>query len=153
MVPLMDEEVTIAWPRLRKNISNPEIPRLAKEHNLLNEWEIPRIKLKKPAANSKTLLRVVKKTKLKSFNSTPVYIYGYNVPRNHQEAMKLDRNNGNNKWAKSEKLETSQLLGNKVYTRILVTQVDCYSPEVPQEDNLHFIYAVKVPICNPFILS
>ena len=39
----------------------------AKEHNLLDEWEIPRIKLKikKLAADSKKLLRLVNKAKLK----------------------------------------------------------------------------------------
>ena len=32
--------------------------------------------------------------------------YGIQIPRNHQEAMDLDRRNGNQKWLKAEKIRT-----------------------------------------------
>ena len=36
-------------------------------------------------------------------------MYGYQVPRNHDEAMELDRKNGNHKWRDSEGIELEQL--------------------------------------------
>ena len=67
------------------------------------------MKIKAAAKNSKTLLRMIKQAKLKSFRTTPVYKNGHKVPRNHQQAMDLDGINGNTKWADAEKLEKNQL--------------------------------------------
>ena len=38
-----------------------------------------------------------------------MYKYGYQVPRNHAEAMRLDAENGNTKWRDAELLELSQI--------------------------------------------
>jgi len=48
---------------------------------------------------------------MESIDRAPVYMFGYEVPRNHSQAMELDRKNGNTKWADSERLERDQLLG------------------------------------------
>ena len=67
------------------------------------------MKIRAAAKNSKTLLRIVKQAKLKSFRTAPVYKNGHKVPRNHQQAMDLDRINDNTKWADAEKLEKNRL--------------------------------------------
>ena len=36
-------------------------------------------------------------------------MYGFQVPRNHDQAMDLDAKNGNNKWCESEEIEISQI--------------------------------------------
>ena len=36
-------------------------------------------------------------------------MYGEQVPRNHKEAMELDKKNKNNRWAEAEALEINQL--------------------------------------------
>ena len=67
------------------------------------------MKIRAAAKNSKTLFRMIKQAKLKSFRTAPVYKNGHKVPRNHQQAMDLDRINDNTKWADAEKLEKNQL--------------------------------------------
>jgi hypothetical protein len=45
-------------------------------------------------ANAKTqkrLLRLANQAKLHSFRTKPVYMYGYLVPRNHEQALELDK--------------------------------------------------------------
>ena len=114
----------------------------ARDHNLLDLWESPRLKLKKLAANSKNLLRLINQAKLQSFRSTPVYQFGHEVPRNHREAMELDRKNGNNRWAESEKLETSQLSSYNVF-KDLGHKSTVAAPATHKKISLHFVYAVK----------
>ena len=36
-------------------------------------------------------------------------MFGYLVPRNHDQEMELDSNNSNNRWKKSETLELGQI--------------------------------------------
>jgi hypothetical protein len=43
----------------------------------------------------KRLLRLANQAKLHSFRTKPVYMYGYLVPRNHEQALELDKTNGN----------------------------------------------------------
>ena len=45
--------------------------------------------------------------KLYSYCIKPVYIFGYLVPQNHDQAIEIDQSNNNTKWADSEKLELS----------------------------------------------
>ena len=52
--------------------------------------------------NSKKLARMVNQAHLKSYHQAPVYKYGQQVPRHHNEAMFIDEKNGNNKWHESE---------------------------------------------------
>ena len=66
-------------------------------------------------------------------------MFGYEVPRNHAQAMELDRKNGNTKWADSERLERDQLLdydtfidkGHKSIATI---------PQGYKKITLHFVY-------------
>ena len=37
-------------------------------------------------------------------------MFGYQVPRNHDQAVELDIKNGNTRWKEAEKLELSQVL-------------------------------------------
>ena len=79
----------------------------AKKNDLLegDGWN----KLKCLANQSKLTERLVKQAKLKSFRISPRYKYGFKVPRNFNEAEKLDRKKGNTKWMDSNKLEHEQL--------------------------------------------
>ena len=62
-------------------------------------------KLKKSATRS----RITHQTKLKSYSAQPVYSMGMRIPRNHAEAMEIDRKNGNDNWQRAEKLELDQI--------------------------------------------
>jgi len=47
--------------------------------------------------------------KLQSYCMAPRYKYGYEVPRDYNHAVELDKHNGNTKWQDSTALEMSQL--------------------------------------------
>ena len=68
--------------------------------------------LAQAAKNSTKLQRmIVQRTRIKAHQADDVFKYGEQVPRNHQQAMQLDRENGNTDWqeSESEALEVSQL--------------------------------------------
>ena len=50
---------------------------------------------------------MINRAKLQPFITAPTYMYGHEVPRNHEQATELDRKNGDTKWADSEGLKTS----------------------------------------------
>jgi Reverse transcriptase (RNA-dependent DNA polymerase) len=79
----------------------------AKENNLLDcdGWK----RFKSLARRQKNFIRTAKQAYLRSFRSSPKYKYGYEVPRNYQDAMRLDRFNGNSKWRDATKLELDQI--------------------------------------------
>jgi len=52
--------------------------------------------------NQTRLTKISKQNNLHEFNHSPTYKYGIKVPSNHNNAMELDRLNGNNKWRDSE---------------------------------------------------
>ena len=52
---------------------------------------------------------MVNQAKLRLFWMAKVYKYGYEVPRNHDDAMRLDAMNKNTKWLDAESLELAQL--------------------------------------------
>ena len=55
------------------------------------------------------MVRTLKQEKLKSFRHSPKYMFGVRVPYGHEEAMELDKANGNTKWRDAEKLELEQV--------------------------------------------
>ena len=79
----------------------------AKKNNLLNEpgWT----QLKRHAKNDKVAARLLNQAKLRSYKAAPRYKYGYQVPKDHQEAMEIDRKTGNDKFKKAEQVELGQL--------------------------------------------
>ena len=58
--------------------------------------------------NMKKFGRMINQATLKNLRNRPTYKYGYQVPRNHAEAVFTDEKNGNTLWQDSEKLETDQ---------------------------------------------
>jgi hypothetical protein len=48
-------------------------------------------------------------SKLRQARHCPIYKFGYQVPRNHKEAIDLDIQNRNTKWHDAEQLELNQL--------------------------------------------
>jgi len=47
--------------------------------------------------------------KLQSFHTRPIYKFGVQVPRNHQEEIELDMNIRNSKWKDAEATELSRI--------------------------------------------
>jgi hypothetical protein len=110
----------------------------ARENNLLDTpgW----IRFRKLAKRSKMLIRLAKQSKLRSFRTTPVYQYGFRVPRNHKEAVEIDKDNRNNKWQRSEELEISQL---NEYSAFRSNGKTNKPPPGFKVIKMHFVYCVK----------
>ena len=116
----------------------------ARDNDLLDEWDEiwPSLKLKQKAKNAKKLIRQINQAKRVSYKAAPVYMFGYEVPRNHDQAVRIDQENGNRLWQDSEELEVKQLMdyetfidkGHKSTSR---------PPDGYKKITLHFVYAVK----------
>jgi len=52
---------------------------------------------------------MVNQAKLQSYQMAPQYKYGYEIPKDFNHALKLDKRNGNTKWQDSTMLEMDQL--------------------------------------------
>lgn len=112
----------------------------ARDNGLLDTpgWKLPG--LKKMAKTQKKLLHLANKAKLHSFRSKPVYMYGFQVPRNHTEAMELDRTNGNDFWKKAEETELRQI---DEYKSFLDKGVGFKPGNDYKKIRVHLVYAVK----------
>jgi hypothetical protein len=110
----------------------------AKDNGLLNTdgWR----SCKRYVSNAKKLSRMVNQAKLKSMRNRPVYKYGFQVPRNHREAMKLDEKAGNTMWADAEALEIGQLAAYNTFEDAgLGTPIPDGYTSIP----VHLVYDVK----------
>lgn len=86
---------------------------------------------------------MVNQAKLRSHCLAPVYMFGYQVPRNHQQAVEIDTANGNTKWQDSETLEIRQMQVEYNSFRDLGHKSIAKPPPDYKRINLHFVYAVK----------
>jgi hypothetical protein len=57
----------------------------------------------------KKFTRMVNQATLRSYNTAPRYKYGFEVSRTYEEALCLDKRNGNTKWADAATLELTQI--------------------------------------------
>ena len=83
---------------------------------------------------------MINQAKLKCHRTRPVYKYGYQVPRNHEEAVRIDEKFGNTRWQDAEKLEIAQLLE---YNTFVDKGLGAPIPEGFQKIPTHFVYDVK----------
>ena len=112
----------------------------ARDNGLLEEpgWKLPG--LRKMAKQQKRLIRLANAAKLHSFRCKPIYMYGFQVPRNHMEAMELDRANGNSLWKDSETVELDQI---DEYKSFIDKGVGYKPGSEYKKIRVHMVYAVK----------
>ena len=67
-------------------------------------------------------------------------MYGYEVPRNYEQAERLDEKNGNTKWVNATKLELAQI---DEYNTFEDIGADAHPGEGYKKIQVHFVYAVK----------
>ena len=111
----------------------------AEKNNLLQTpgWK----RCKRYVRNKKILARMANQVKLRNYRNRPIYKYGVQVPRDHNEALWLDEKNGNTRWADAEKLEIQQLLD---YNSFEDLGIGTPTPEGYQRIPCHFVYDQKV---------
>ena len=90
--------------------------------------------------NPKKLSRMINQARLKCNRTRPVYKYGFQIPRNHEEATKIDEKYGNTKWQDAEKLEIKQLFEYEAFEdKGLGADLPIGYTKIP----CHFVYDVK----------
>ena len=93
--------------------------------------------------NSKKLMQMVNEAKRKSFKNTPIYMSGVKVPKNQEQAVQFDEENGNILWQDAEKEEIDQMFEHNV---LLDNCGHCSTTREPpghKKIKLHIVYACK----------
>jgi hypothetical protein len=70
------------------------------------------------ARRQKKFTRMVNQAKLKSFNNTPKFKNGYEIPQTYEQAMRLDEKYGNTKWQDDIALELQQINEYETFTDV-----------------------------------
>ena len=105
----------------------------AKKHDLLDTtgWNHP----KRYAKISKRLIRAVKQSWIRQVRASARYQHGFQVPKDYNDAIRLDKENNNTHWQDAMNLELTgkaQFHNGKAVT-----------PDGFQKIRVHFVYAVK----------
>ena len=116
----------------------------AKKHDLLDTtgWK----HLKRYAKTSKRLIRGVKQSRIRQVRASARYQHGFQVPKDYNDAMRLDKENGNTHWQDAMDLEFTQIHEYKVFKDTGKAQFHNGKVVIPdgfQKIRVHFVYAVK----------
>jgi hypothetical protein len=94
------------------------------------------------AKREKHLLRQVNQARLRSYRTAPKYMFGYRIPRDYDEAIALDKENGNTKWKDATELEMKQLADYDTF-HDLGHKDDASIPQGYKKIRTHLVYATK----------
>ena len=116
----------------------------AKKHDLLDTtgWK----HLKRYAKTSKRLIRAVKQSRIRQVRTSARYQHGFQVPKDYNDAMRLDKENGNTHWQDAMDLELTQIHEYKVFKdtgKAKFHNGKVVTPDGFQKIRVHFVYAVK----------
>ena len=116
----------------------------AKKHDLLDTtgWK----HLKRYAKTSKRLIRAVKQSRIRQVRASARYQHGFQVPKNYNDAIRLDKENSNTHWQDAMDLELTQIHEYKVFKDTGKAQFHngkVVTPDGFQKIRVHFVYAVK----------
>ena len=116
----------------------------AKKHDLLDTtgWK----HLKRYAKTSKRLIRAVKQSRIRQVRASARYQHGFQVPKDYNDAMRLDKENGNTHWQDAMDLELTQIHEYKDFKdtgKAKFHNGKVVTPDGFQKIRVHFVYAVK----------
>ena len=115
-----------------------------KKHDLLDTtgWK----NLKRYAKTSKRLIRAVKQSRIRQVRASARYQHGFQVPKDYNDAIRLDKGNSNTHWQDAMDLELTQIHEYKVFKDTGKAQFHNGKVVTPvgfQKIRVHFVYAVK----------
>jgi hypothetical protein len=90
------------------------------------------------AKQEKKYIRMVNQAKLRSYSSAKQYKYGFEVPRNYEDAVCIDHQNANTKWQDAVRMELESVHSYNVF-------ID-KGPTVPagyRKIHVHLVFDVK----------
>ena len=116
----------------------------AKKHDLLDTtgWK----HLKRYAKTSKRLIRAVKQSMIRQVRASARYQHGFQVPKEYNDAIRLDKENSNTHWQDAMDLELTQIHEHKFFKDTGKAQFHngkVVTPDGFQKIRVHFVYAVK----------
>ena len=116
----------------------------AKKHDLLDTtgWK----HLKRYAKTSKRLIRAAKQSRIRQVRASAQYQHGFQVPKDYNDAIRLDKENSNTHWQDAMDLELTQIHESKVFKDTGKAQFHngkVVTPDGFQKIRVHFVYAVK----------
>ena len=116
----------------------------AKKHDLLDTtgWK----HLKRYAKTSKRLIRAVKQSRIRQVRASARYQHGFQVPKDYNDAMRLDKENGNTHWQDAMDLELTQIHEYEVFKdtgKAKFHNGKVVTPDGFQKIRVHLVYAVK----------
>ena len=116
----------------------------SKKHDLLDTtgWK----HLKRYAKTSKRLIRAVKQSRIHQVRASARYQHGFQVPKDYNDAIRLDKENSNTHWHDAMDLELNQIHEYKVFKDTGKAQFHngkIVTPDGFQKIRVHFVYAVK----------
>ena len=116
----------------------------AKKHDLLDTrgWK----HLKRYAKTSKRLIRAVKQSRIRQVRASARYQHGFQVPKDYNDAIRLDKENSNTHWQDAMDLEISQIHEYKVFKDTGKAQFHngkAVTRDGFQKIRVHFVYALK----------
>ena len=101
---------------------------------------------KRHAKISKRLIRAVKQSRIHQVRASARYQHGFQVPKDCNDAISLDKENSNTHWQDAMDLELTQIHEYKVFKDTGKAQFHdgkAVTPDGFQKIRFHFVYAVK----------
>ena len=116
----------------------------AKKHDLLDTtgWK----HLKRYAKTSKRFIRAVKQSRIRQVRASARYQHGFQVPKDYNDAIRLDKEESNTHWQDAMDLELTQIHEYKVFKdtgKVQFHNGKIVTPDGFQKIRVHFLYAVK----------
>ena len=116
----------------------------AKKRDLLDTtgWNHP----KRHAKISKRPIRAVKQSRIHQVRASARYQHGFQVPKDFNDAISLDKENSNTHWQDEMDLELTQIHEYKVFKDTGKAQFHdgkAVTPDGFQKIRVHFVYAIK----------
>ena len=102
--------------------------------------------LKRYANTSKRLIRAVKQSRIRQVRASARYQHGFQVRKDYNDAIRLDKENSNTHWQDAMDLELTQIHEYKVFKDTGKAQFHngkAVTPDGSQKIRVHFVYAVK----------
>ena len=114
------------------------VAKYAKEHKLLNEagWK----RYKRFVDKDKKFIRMVQQINAAKSSNQPKIKFGIEVPRNYNDAMRLDRLNNNTMWQDAIKTELDQI---NEYNTFKTYGKNVRPPDRYKKVPVHFVFDVK----------
>ena len=116
----------------------------AKKHDLLDitGWK----HINRYAKTSKRLIRAVKQSRIRQVRVSARYQHGFQVPKDYNDAVRLDKENSDTHWQDAMDHELTQIHEYKVFKDTGKAQFhngNVVTPDGFQKIRVHFVYAIK----------